>query len=822
MSMIFFRCVCFLRTLGAQRTATIVRAVKVFCGLFLIAHIGCVYGQSRKTIDFNDGWRFKLADELQFRRPDFSDQTWQLVVLPHDWSILSDFGADFPAGNAGGALPGGTGWYRKTFHIAETDKGRNVRIDFGGAYRYTEVWINGHYLGKHSNGYLSFGYDLTPYLRYGERENAIAVRVDNSQQPNSRWYSGSGIYRDVQLTFTDHVHMEKDETFVTTPVATEEKGTIRVRTTLRNPREERVSLQLRVFDRDGRVVAEKTASVKGIHIDETIDVLRPALWDVASPNLYRLELLVQSAKGAEIDRLAYKIGFRTIHFDVNGGFSLNGKHLKILGVCLHHDLGALGAAFNKSAAKRQLLIMKDMGANAIRTAHNPPATELLDLCDELGLLVYNEAYDMWQKRKTKFDYHLDFKEHHIADLQAFIKRDRNHPSVILWSIGNEIREQFDSTGIALTREMAAVVKQLDDTRPVTAALTETNYDKNFIAQAKALDVLGFNYKYEDYDKLPKEFAGVPLIASETTSGLQTRDVYDPLHDTIQFWPASSKDKFVTNGNPDFTVSAYDNVAAYWGTSHERAWLEVKKRDFLGGIFVWTGFDYLGEPVPYPFPARSSYYGIVDLAGFPKDVYYMYQSEWTDKDVLHVLPHWNWSTGDTVDVWAYYNKAEDVELFLNGKSLGKARKTDERLHAAWKVPFEAGELKVVKYRNGRPVQETVRRTAGQAAKLQAKVAYERFRTGDPRDLYFITVELVDEAGIPVVGQDMELTFTTEGPCEVVGTDNGYQADLTGLTSSNRKTYKGKALAVVRKKENAGKGVLRVKSTLGETKIELPQL
>ncbi|WP_437919028.1 glycoside hydrolase family 2 TIM barrel-domain containing protein [Sphingobacterium sp. LRF_L2] len=794
--------------------------IRIFYAFIFFLSISQVYAQGRKVQDFNAGWQFTLNDSLQFRHVDFNANDWKEVTLPHDWSIAFDFGADFPAGNAGGALPGGIGWYRKEFQVATTEKGKNLSIDFGGAYRYTEVWINGQYLGKHINGYLSFRYDLTPYLRYGAK-NVIAVRVDNSLQPNSRWYSGSGIYRDVHLVWTNPIYVEQDETFITTPLVAEDKGIIRVRTQIHNPNNKGLFLQYRVLDNQGKVVAQKKTALKRNTVDEQIAVSSPQLWDVVSPYLYTVALSVQDDKGVTIDHLDYRTGFRTIAFDIDKGFVLNGKPLKLLGVCLHHDLGALGAAFNKSAAKRQLLMMKDMGANAIRTAHNPPATELLDLCDELGLLVYDEAYDMWQKRKNKFDYHLDFKEHHIADLKAFIKRDRNHPSVILWSIGNEIREQFDSTGTVLTQEMSSVVKHLDDTRPVTAALTETNFDKNFIAQAKTLDVLGFNYKYEDYDKLRKEFVGVPLIASETTSGLQTRGVYDALHDTIQFWPASSKDKFVTTGNADFTVSAYDNVAAYWGTSHERAWLEVKKRDFMGGIFVWTGFDYLGEPVPYPFPARSSYYGIVDLAGIPKDVYYMYQSEWTDKEVLHLLPHWNWKAKDVIDVWAYYNQADEVELFLNGRSLGKATKTNECLHASWKVPFESGELKVVKYRGGKVVQECIQRTAGQASHLRTQVDHERFATGDKRDLYFVTVELLDAKGVPVVQEDVELTFVADGNHEILGTDNGFQADLRGLTNHKRQTFKGKAVAVVQKKELAKGGYIRVLSALGETKVELPE-
>ncbi|WDF69093.1 glycoside hydrolase family 2 TIM barrel-domain containing protein [Sphingobacterium oryzagri] len=778
-----------------------------------------LFAQSNRQENFNSDWRFLQADELQFRHVHVDDKQWKAVTLPHDWSILSDFGAEFPAGNAGGALPGGIAWYRKTFPIATADKGKHITIHFDGAYRYTEVWINGHYLGKHSNGYLSFSHELSSYLHYGGKPNVLAVRVDNSQQPNSRWYSGSGIYRDVVLSYKDVTHFIPEEVFVSTPLVSKDEGTVRVRASIANPANQKLTAAFSLIDDKGKVVAESKEKMQDAAIDAIFSVNNPKLWDVSSPNLYRLQMTLLTAQGKVLNRFEQRIGFRSIAFDVHKGFFLNGQQLKLKGVCLHHDLGALGAVFNKSAAKRQLLIMKDMGANAIRTAHNPPAPALLDLCDELGILVYNEAYDMWQKRKNKFDYHVDFKEHHVADLQAFVKRDRNHPAVIMWSIGNEIREQFDSTGTVLTKEMTAVVKALDDTRPVTAALTETNYEKNFIAQAEALDVLGFNYKFEDYDKLPKEFKGVPLIASETTSGLQTRGVYDALHDTIQFWPASSKDKFVTNGNPDFSVSAYDNVAAYWGTSHERAWLEVKKREFLGGIFVWTGFDYLGEPVPYPYPARSSYYGIVDLAGFPKDVYYMYQSEWTEKEVLHLLPHWNWKAGEMVDVWAYYNQADEVELFLNGKSLGKSQKTAERLHATWQVAFAPGELKVVKYRDGKAVQEQIRYTAGAASQLKAEVTHDDFVTGDKTDLYFVEVQLQDVDGHAVQHDDIELTFLSADNATIVGTDNGFQADLRSLSSPQRKTFKGKALAIVRLQDQTRAGSIRVKSKLGELTVSL---
>lgn len=790
---------------------------KVLHSILFFFFIQGVAAQLRQVQDFNDDWRFKLEDDLQFRHPDYSDTDWERITIPHDWSIGFDFGEEYPAGNAGGALPGGIGWYRKTFELKEDDKGHDFIIHFGGAYRYAEIWVNGQYLGKNINGYLSFDRNITGCLHYGDQKNVLTVRVDNSQQPNSRWYTGSGIYRSVQLEKRHPIHLLREETFITTPQVSSEKSSLRIQTTLNvDPSKSTYHLSIKLRDENNDVLAQKQVRLSDDTLDQELEVGKVDLWDTDRPHLYQVEIALLE-NNTPVDGLDYKVGFRYFHFDEEKGFFLNGKPFKILGVCLHHDLGALGAAFNRSAAKRQLLIMKDMGVNAIRTAHNPPAEEFLDLCDELGFLVQNEAYDIWQKRKNRYDYHIDFKEHHIDDLISFVKRDRNHPSVFMWSIGNEIREQFDSTGIALTRNMTQVVKELDPTRPVTAALTETDYDKNFIAQARALDVLGFNYKYFDYDKLPIEFKGFPLIASETTSALQTRDVYDSLHDTIQLWPSSGQEKFVSNGNPDFTVSAYDNVAAYWGTSHERAWLEVKKRDFLGGIFVWTGFDYLGEPVPYPFPARSSYYGIVDLAGLPKDVYYMYQSEWTEKEVLHLLPHWNWNTGDTVDVWCYYSNADEVELFLNGRSLGKSsKKTDERLHARWQVPYESGELKVVKWKDGQAVQEAVRRTAGEPVGFDVQIEHDRYAT-DRDDLHFLTISLVDKDGTTVPNQDVEVTVIPKENIQVVGTDNGYQADLNSLSSPIRHTYKGKAVAIVKKETLEEQASLIVKSDVMEKEI-----
>jgi len=469
---------------------------------------------------------------------------------------------------------------------------------------------------------------------------------------------------------------------------------------------------------------------------------------------------------------------------------------------MHHDLGALGAAFNINAAKRQLKILKEMGCNAIRFSHNPPASEMLDLCDQMGFLVIDEAFDMWQKRKNKYDYHIDFKEWHKKDIEGMVLRDRNHPSVILWSIGNEIREQFDSTGTTITKELVSIVKDLDPTRPVTSAVTETSPEKNFITKANALDVIGFNYKDYDYAELPKRFPRQKFIASETASALETRGVYEFPADSIRIWPPNFKVQDTFSANKDFTCAAYDNTHAYWGNTHERSWLAAKRNQHIAGAFVWSGFDYLGEPMPYPkFPARSSYYGIIDLAGFPKDVYYMYQSEWSTKPVLHIFPHWNWKKGQLIDVWAYYNNADEVELFLNGRSLGIRRKNDSTLHVLWRVPFEAGTLKAVSRKNGKIILTKEIKTAGKPDKIELMVDKTNLKA-DGKDLSFVTVRILDSIGNLIPYADNLIKFSITGNGTIAGTDNGYQADTVSLKSHERKCWKGLSLAIIQSTEKKG--------------------
>jgi beta-galactosidase len=773
---------------------------------------GAQPGTPRVVQRFDKGWRFYLGDEAGAKDAAFNDAAWRKLSLPHDWSIEGKFDEKNPAKPEGGGLPTGIGWYRKTF-VLPAAAGRSVYIEFDGVYKRSEVWLNGHSLGYRPNGYISFRYELTRYLRPAGQPNVLAVRVDNSAQPDSRWYTGSGIYRHVRLLTTHQVAVDEWGTFVTTAAVSAQAATVAVRTQLLNatgqPRT--VNLQTVVLDKTGReVVRQLTSGVKlsgtAATVSQKLSLKNPQLWSVTKPYLYRVKTTVLSGQAVE-DEYETPLGVRTCVFDGQRGFLLNGQPLRIQGVCQHHDLGALGAAVNTRAIERQLEILKAMGCNAIRTSHNPPAPELLDLCDRLGFLVLDEAFDMWQKKKNSQDYHLDFKQWHRRDLEDQIRRDRNHPSVFLWSIGNEIREQFDSTGVRLTKELAATVKRLDPTRPVTSALTEQEPDKNFIAKAGVLDVLSFNYKHADYPELPKRFPGQKFLATEIAAAYETRGHYDLPADSLRIWPKDGKSK-LTDGNPDFTASSYDNAAPYWGATHEAAWRAVKNSPFISGAFVWSGFDYLGEPLPYPWPARSSYFGVIDLAGFPKDAYYLYQSEWAAQPVLHLLPHWNWRPGQTVDVWAYYSQADEVELFLNSKSLGVRKKSPDDLHVRWRVPYAPGTLQAVSRKAGKTVLTSIVTTAGPAAKIEL-TADRRQLQATGQDVSFLTVRVLDASGNLVPNAANLVKFSVSGPGFVAGVDNGYQASMESFKAPERKAYNGMALAIIQTTEQGG--AITVKAT-----------
>jgi beta-galactosidase len=770
-------------------------------------------------VNFDRDWRFHLGEVANAEDPGFDDTQWRQLNLPHDWSIEGEFDEKNPAGTGGGALPGGMGWYRKTFTVPDVAKGKFVWIDFDGVYRNSEVWINGHYLGKRPYGYSSFEYNLTPYLNQSGK-NIIAVKVDNSQQPNSRWYSGSGIYRHVWLTTTEDVSVDHWGTYVTTPEVSAQAAKVRIITRLREavqssagPTVANVDVATTIYDSSGHQVAganRKNVAVSSQALSEAIQeftVDRPNLWSIESPYLYKAVSQLERG-GKVIDRYETTFGIRSFGFDIDKGFSLNGKHLKILGVCDHHDLGALGAAINDRALERQLEMLKAMGVNGLRTSHNPPAPELLDLADRMGFIVMDEAFDMWKKEKTKFDYHLDWDQWHKRDLEDMILRDRNHPSIFIWSIGNEIAEQWgpDPQAGIIGKELSEIVHTMDKTRPVTSACNFVN-EKNTLITAGGLDLVGTNYEHNKIPQFQKMFPGRPIIGTETTSALATRGSYDMPASEIRRWPRKWDEEF-KDGNPDYSCSAYDNCSAPWGSTHEETWKIARQYDFFSGMYIWTGWDYIGEPTPYPWPAISSYFGIIDLAGVPKDVYYMYQSEWTDKPVLHLFPHWNWKAGQNVDVLAYFN-ADEVELFLNGKSLGSKRKQGNDLHVSWRVPFEPGTLRAVSRKNGKIVLTEEVHTAGQPARIVLTPDRKTIKANGV-DISFVTVKIVDQNGTLVPGADNLVSFELDGEGFIAGVDNGSEISHESFKANHRHAFHGMALAMVQSKGKAGRIAMRATS------------
>jgi beta-galactosidase len=772
---------------------------------------------ARQIENFDKGWKFILDSVHDYSTLNTSDASWRSLNLPHDWSIELPFDKTSPTGNSGGALRGGIGWYRKTFMLPSSSKNKNVFIDFDGVYMNSEVWINGHSLGVHPYGYTSFRYALAPYLHFDNIPNVITVKVDNLKQPNSRWYSGSGIYRNVWLVTTSATYVDRWGTYVTTSQVSDQSATINVNTVIHRTGSMRdVLLSTIIYDEKGNFVARKlntpiylTDSLT--NVSQQLIISKPVRWSLDHPYLYKVYTELIDSRTA-IDDYTTTFGIRTIDFDVNNGFFLNGEHIKINGVCDHHDLGCLGTAVNRRALERQLEILKGMGVNAIRTSHNPPAPELLDLCDSMGILVMDEAFDMWKKPKTRYDYHLYWDAWHEKDLRSMVLRDRNHPSVIIWSIGNEIPEQWggndgkDSSGKVIARELASIIRSLDNTRFITSACNNPDDPHNQIIQSGALDLIGYNYHHQLYAQFPQTYPGKKFIATETVSSLATRGHYDMPSDSIRRWP-ERWDKPFNKGNPDTTCSAYDNCAAPWGSTQEETWKVMKKYNFLSGQFIWTGFDYIGEPTPYPWPARSSYFGLIDLAGFPKDLYYMYKSEWTDEPVLHIFPHWNWKQGDTIDVWAYYNHADAVELFLNGKSLGVKKKEGDDLHVMWRVPYTPGMLKAVSMKGGKTVLTREIKTAGAPARIVLSADRNHIHA-DGSDLSFITVTITDKDGTMVPDANDLIHYNISGEGVIAGLDNGSEIDLESFKGTQHKAFNGLGLAVIQSNGNKGKINLQV--------------
>jgi len=781
------------------------------CTLFIsVCIVSICFAQQKNRQLFTEDWKFILDSTNDYRKTDVNDANWRTLNLPHDWSIELPFDSASPTGTGGGALRGGVGWYRKTFLLPAADKNKTFFIDFDGVYCNSEVWINGHYLGKRPNGYISFRYELTTYLKFGTEKNVIAVKVDNSKQPNSRWYSGSGIYRNVWLIKANPVYVDHWGTYITTPKVNENKATVTVRTKFINTFDSGIpiSISTSLLDADNKIVATNTIpnlkSGAFKDIEQSFQVNNPKLWNLERPYLYKAVSKL-SVNNTIVDEYTTAFGIRYFQFDADKGFILNGKPVKIIGVCNHHDLGALGTAINTRALERQLEILKGMGINGIRTSHNPPAPELLDLCDKMGFVVMDEAFDMWKRPKNKFDYHLDWDEWHKRDLQDQVLRDRNHPSVFMWSLGNEIPEQWsdaskgDSSGKVILRELVSIVHALDTTRPTATANNQTGRS-NALLQANVADIIGYNYNHQQWDSAQYRWGKKAFLVTESVSALQTRGSYDMPSDSIRRWPARW-DLPIENANADLSCSSYENCSTPWGSTHEETLKVLLKYDHIGGMFVWTGFDYMGEPTPYPWPARSSYFGIVDLAGFPKDVYYLYQSLFTDKTVLHLFPHWNWKAGQTVDVWAYYNNAEEVELFLNGKSMGIKKKANDDLHVMWRVKYEPGVIKAVSRKNGAVVLEKEIKTAGKPYKIALKTDREKI-IADGNDLSFVTVRVEDKDGNLVPHADNLIHFSVRGNGVVAAVDNGSQTSMESFRGNKRKAFNGLALAVVQSEKQKG--------------------
>lgn len=789
-----------------------------FLCFFNVCHL---FAQPRERLCFDEDWLFILGNDVKMSLNDYDDSKWRKLDLPHDWAIEGDFSASNSSGAGGGALPGGIGWYRKHFKLTDTNKFEKFFIEFDGIYMNSTVYLNGHKLGSRPYGYSSFEYDLTPYLNING-DNVLSVKVDNSDQPNSRWYSGCGIYRHVWLTKTHALHVAHWGTHVETT----SQGDVTIRVELKDESLSGVKPLIRntIYDAKGKVVSTKMNG----KTTQMMKVKNPVLWSIDNPYVYQVKTEIIINKQV-VDEYYTTTGFRSFKFDAQKGFFLNGKSMKINGVCNHHDLGCLGSALNEDALHRQLKMLKEMGCNAIRCSHNPPAPELLNMCDTMGFIVMDESFDMWRRRKTRNDYARFFDEWHERDLTDLVLRDRNHPCILMWSIGNEVLEQWssaeadtltleqanlilnaghDASTLAkegnlsvnslLTKHLAEIVRRYDSTRPIVAGCNEPS-PNNHLFKSGAIDVIGFNYHRQWVKDVPTNFPNKPFIMTETVSALQTRGFYKMPSDSVYIAPDRWDKPFT---DPSMMCSAYDNSHAPWSSTHEETWEIVKHTPYCGGQFIWTGWDYIGEPTPYGFPARSSYFGIIDLAGFPKDVYYMYQSEWTNKDVLHLFPHWNWIPGQTIDMWCYYNHADEVELFINGRSQGvRSKKDDHQYHVMWRVSFEPGEVKVVARKDGLQVGEKIIKTAG--SPYQIRLTSDRnVLQANGKNLAFVTVEVVDKDGNLCPNAENQIFFDVEGEAIIAGVDNGCQTSMERFKDNKRKAFFGKCFVVLKSSKQKG--------------------
>jgi beta-galactosidase len=778
----------------------------------------------RVVENFNREWKFAKGEQPGAQAVSFDDSAWQPVRLPHDWAIAGPY--DPNASPHTGKLPWwGEGWYRKQFTLPAGDANRRVYLDFDGVMAMPTVYVNGRKAGGWDYGYMSFRVDATDFVKFGET-NTVAVHVD-TRKHNSRWYPGAGIYRKVQLVINNPVHVAHWGTFATTPEVSAESATIRVETSLENhePDARTIELETTIHNPQGMAVASLRSkletSASGSKTETQIFKLpNPRLWDIESPNLYKAVTRVLVADEV-LDTVETTFGIRTFKFTADDGFHLNGRRVQVYGVNLHHDQGPLGAAFNTRAMERQLEIMQDMGANALRTSHNPPAPEVLDLCDRMGILVFDEVFDKWDGTATRPD-GVSMEEHGKKQIQQMLRRDRNHPSIIVWSVGNEIWDleggKFeDSPG--LLRKMVEFAKEIDTTRPVTLAHCVPDSSKTDLDAS--LDVTGWNYARR-YANSRERWPDLPIIYSESASAYSTRGYYHLPH-------PKAKDDYPET----LRISSYDHNSAYYSDIADTEFTLMEKDRFVAGEFVWTGFDYIGEPVPFvaegwgsfekrkltkPEESRISSFGIVDLVGIPKDRFYLYRSHWApEKKTIHILPHWNWPdrVGQNVPVYVYTG-GDSAELFINGVSQGRkskdqdAENVKDRYRLRWeKTVYEPGEVKAVAYKNGEKLGEAVVSTAGPADSLRLTPDRTRLKA-DGDDLSYVLVEAVDADGNLCPLAMNEVQFNLSGPATIAGVGNGDHHFPAEFDTDHVSLFYGKAMLIVRTAEGES-GDINVQAT-----------
>lgn len=777
--------------------------------------------QRHKRPDGNPGENFP------FVQSEFDDSSWENIDLPHDWAINEPFykGDNPEVGGGMGRLPShGVAWYRKKLDITESDKGKSIFLDVDGAMSYAMVWLNGKLVGGWPYGYNSWRLDLTPYVIPGGT-NQLAIRIDNPNY-SARWYPGGGIYRNVWLIKTNPVHIGHWGTFVKSRDVSEESVTVDLEINLDNDSESNTQVEIIThiyeLDEEGNQTENSVAKTESPSVTvipgknkvktSSLTINKPKFWGpppTQNPNLY--VAITSVLKGGKIiDKYETRFGIRSLEFNPDKGILVNGELIKIKGVNQHHDLGALGAAFNTRAAERQLEILREMGCNAIRMAHNPPAPEFLELTDRMGFLVIDEIFDSWERKKTPHDFHLIFPEWYEADTRALIRRDRNCPSIIIWSFGNEVGEQYTAEkGAAIGQRLHDIVKEEDPTRP---ALTAMNFAKPFMELPKVPDIIGLNYQGEGirqdpifegtdriqtppmYNKFHTTFPDNVIVSTETASALSTRGTYlFPVANKISSPVREGKGGDSEKGH----VSAYELYAVDFGSTVDKVFASLEKHPFVAGEFVWTGWDYIGEPTPY-YAYRSSYSGIIDLAGFPKDRYYLYQSHWRpDLPMTHILPHWNWPDriGKITPVHVF-TSGDEAELFLNGKSLGRKKKKEYEYRLRWDdVRYEPEELKVIAYKDGEPWHESSVKTTGKPTAISATADRSTMKA-DGYDLSFITVRIVDEEGLTVPNAMNKISFSVDGSGEIIATDNGNPTDMVSFASHERRAFNGLALVIVK--------------------------